>query len=789
MNEAGWEIATHGLKWIDYRDIPADVEARHIAEAIRIHTEVAGARPLGFYQGRSSVNTIRLGMEEGGFVYCADSYADDLPYWLEGPRGPQLMVPYTLDSNDMRFATAQGFNTGDQFYAYLKDSFDTLYAEGEVAPKMLSIGLHCRLVGRPGRAAALARFVDYALSHDRVWIPTRLDIARHWIHRHPPPDGWKPSRLTRTLFVERFGGVYEHSPWVAAAAWDAGLAAGSDTAEGLAKALAAAAAKGSAQEKRALIEAHPDLAGKLALARTLTPEFDQRAGERGARPSHARGIARVRHAQRLLSRPLRLSLHHGGQGKEQGRNPCRLPPPPRQRRRCRDHRRARRNRPDRGAAAQGHPVLSAKARVIRGRILSFNEDPAVGGPSAYSLIADGAVLVAGGRIEAVGRANDVLPRAPRDAVVDDHASCLIMAGFIDAHIHYPQTQVIGSYGAQLLDWLHNYTFVEEQKFADPAHCARVADFFLDELFRSGTTTAMVYCTVHPESVEAFFAAAETRGARMIAGKVMMDRDAPPGLMDTAQRGYDESKALIERWRGRGRLDYAITPRFAVTSTEAQLDAAGALRREFPDCYVQTHADENKAEIARVAELFPEAKSYIDVYARAGLTGPRSVFGHCIHLLDGEVAELVASRSVAAFCPTSNLFLGSGLFDEARLAKAGVRIALATDVGGGTSYSMLHTAAEGYKVLQLNRQSWPALHAFYRMTLGNARALSLDRHIGSVEAGKEADLVALDPHATPALEHRMETAGGDLEVELFALMMMGDDRAVRQTYVAGTPRKL
>jgi guanine deaminase len=364
-----------------------------------------------------------------------------------------------------------------------------------------------------------------------------------------------------------------------------------------------------------------------------------------------------------------------------------------------------------------------------------------------------------------------------------------MSGFIDAHIHYPQTQVIGSYGAQLLDWLQNYTFIEEQKFADPAHCARGAEFFLDELFRSGTTTAMVYCTVHPQSVDAFFTAAEARGARMIAGKVMMDRDAPPALMDTAQRSYDESKALIERWRGRGRLDYAITPRFAVTSTQAQLDAAGALAREFPDCYVQTHADENKAEIARVAALFPDSRSYIDVYARSGLTGPRSVFGHCIHLQESEVAELVSSRSVAAFCPTSNLFLGSGLFDEARLAKAGVRIALATDVGGGTSYSMLHTAAEGYKVLQLNRQSWPALHAFYRMTLGNARALSLDDRIGSVEPGKEADLVALDPRATPALAHRMETAGAALEVELFALMMMGDDRAVRQTYVAGEPRKL
>ena len=433
--------------------------------------------------------------------------------------------------------------------------------------------------------------------------------------------------------------------------------------------------------------------------------------------------------------------------------------------------------------------MSAKARVIRGRILSFSEDPAVNGPSAYSLIDDGAVLVSAGMIEAVGGAREILARAPKDALIDDYAGSFITAGLIDAHIHYPQTQVIGSYGAQLLDWLHNYTFVEEQKFADPAHCARVAEFFLDELFRSGTTTAMVYCTVHPQSVDAFFAAAEDRGARMIAGKVMMDRDAPQALMDTAERGYDESKALIENWSGRGRLDYAITPRFAVTSTKAQLEASGALMREFPRCYVQTHADENKAEIARVAELYPEAKNYIDVYARAGLTGPRSVFGHCIHLHEGEVAELAASRSVAAFCPTSNFFLGSGLFDEARLAKAGVRIALATDVGGGTSYSMLHTAAEGYKVLQLNRQSWPALHAFYRMTLGNARALSLDDRIGSVAAGKEADLVALDPRATPALAHRMETADGDLEVELFALMMMGDDRAVRQTYVAGEPRKV
>jgi guanine deaminase len=432
--------------------------------------------------------------------------------------------------------------------------------------------------------------------------------------------------------------------------------------------------------------------------------------------------------------------------------------------------------------------LSTTTRVIRGRVLSFTDDPAVSGSRAYSLIDGGAVLVAAGLIEGVGTARDILARAPPGAIIDDHSGLLIMPGFIDAHVHYPQTQVIGSYGAQLLDWLYNYTFVEEQRFADPAHCARVAEFFLDELFRSGTTTAMVYCTVHPQSVDAFFSAAERRGARMIAGKVMMDRDAPEGLMDTAQRGYDESKALIERWRGRGRLDYAITPRFALTSTQAQLDAAGALAREFPDCYIQTHANENKAEIARVAALFPEAQSYVDVYARAGLLGPRAVLGHCIHLQDSELAQLAESRSVAAFCPTSNLFLGSGLFDQARLTRAGARIALATDVGGGTSYSMLRTAAEGYKVLQLNGQSWPALEAFYQMTLGNARALSLDDRIGSVEIGKEADVIALDLRATPALAHRMETAEGNLEVELFALMTLGDDRAVRQTYIAGEPRK-
>jgi OHCU decarboxylase len=292
MNEAGWEIATHGYKWIDYRDAPRELERQHIAEAVRIHTEVAGARPLGFYQGRSSINTIPLGCEEGGFVYCADAYADDLPYYIEGPKGPQLIVPYTLDSNDMRFATPQGFNSGDQFYAYLKDAFDVLYAEGETAPKMLSIGLHCRLVGRPARAASLARFLDYVRAHDKVWVATRLDIARHWIAKHAPPGGWKPSRLTRTLFVERFGCIYEHSRWVAEGAYDSGLGPEADTAEGLSGKMAAVVAAAGEAQKRALIDAHPDLAGRLARAKRLTANSTKEQASAGLDQLTADELAR-----------------------------------------------------------------------------------------------------------------------------------------------------------------------------------------------------------------------------------------------------------------------------------------------------------------------------------------------------------------------------------------------------------------------------------------------------------------------------------------------------------------
>jgi len=281
MQDAGWEIASHGLKWIDYRDIPAEQEARQISDAVRLHSEITGARPLGLYQGRTSENTLRLTMEEGGFLYSADSYADELPYWVRGPKGPFLIMPYTLDANDMRFATPQGFNTGEQFFTYLKDSFDMLYAEGETAPKMLSIGLHSRLVGRPGRAAALARFLDYVKAHDRVWIATRLEIARHWVMHHPPEGGYKPSTLSKPLFMARFGGVFEHTPEIAERAYAAGLDATADTASGLHKRMVNVMRALDEAAKRALILTHPDLAGRLAAAGELTPESTREQASAG----------------------------------------------------------------------------------------------------------------------------------------------------------------------------------------------------------------------------------------------------------------------------------------------------------------------------------------------------------------------------------------------------------------------------------------------------------------------------------------------------------------------------
>jgi guanine deaminase len=422
-------------------------------------------------------------------------------------------------------------------------------------------------------------------------------------------------------------------------------------------------------------------------------------------------------------------------------------------------------------------------KVLRGRVLRFLREPeGITDTGAFAYDEDGAILVRDGRVAAVGPASEVLGQAPGAEVVD-HRPHLIMPGFIDTHIHMPQAQVIGSWGAQLLDWLNTYTFPAESRFADPAHAERIAGAFLDLLLDHGTTTAVAYCSSHPASVDAYFAAADARGLRMLGGKVMMDRNCPEGVRDTAQSSYDETKALIARWHGRGRGLYAITPRFAITSTPAQMEMAQALVAEHPDLHLQTHLSENRDEIDFTLSLYPEARDYLDVYERYGLLGPKSLFGHAIHLSDRETAAMAESGSIAVFCPTSNLFLGSGLYDKIGLREKGVRRAVATDVGGGTSYSMLRTLDEGYKVLALRGQKLDPLTAFWWITRGNAEALGLADTIGTLAPGSEADMVVLDSRATPAMALRAETIE-TLAEELFLLETLGDDRAVAATYVAG-----
>jgi guanine deaminase len=427
--------------------------------------------------------------------------------------------------------------------------------------------------------------------------------------------------------------------------------------------------------------------------------------------------------------------------------------------------------------------------LLRGRILTFREEPLNGEASAetFTFIEDGGLLIRDGKIVAMDDYARLRAGEGGSAEVIDHHPHLIMPGFIDCHIHFPQMQVVGSYAGALLEWLDRYTFVEEQKFSNQGHPERIASAFLDELIRHGTTTASVYCSVHRPSVHAFFSEAHRRNMRMVAGKVMMDRNAPPGLLDTPQSGYDDSKALIEEWHGKGRQLYAITPRFAPTSTPEQLEMSGALAREFSDMHVQTHLCENPAEIAFVAELFPWSRDYTQVYEHYELLGPKTLLGHCIHLSDAEVGTIANSGSIAVFCPTSNLFIGSGLFDLARLRASDVRNAIATDIGGGTSYSMLRTMDEGYKILNIQGQRYHPLRSFYQATLGNARALSLEGVIGSFAVGAEADCIVLDARATPAMRIRMETVETLVE-ELMLMQTMGDDRAIAEVYVAGYPAK-
>ncbi|MEQ9636873.1 MAG: guanine deaminase [Devosia marina] len=423
--------------------------------------------------------------------------------------------------------------------------------------------------------------------------------------------------------------------------------------------------------------------------------------------------------------------------------------------------------------------------ILRGRVLSFLRAPqALDDVGSYLYLEDGAVNIEDGLVVAVG---DFSEAETAGAVIIDHRPNLIMPGFIDLHLHYVQSQMMASYAGSLLEWLNSYTFVEEQKFSQQGHADAVAVDFYDALIRHGTTTAVAYCSSHPRSVDAFFAEAQRRNMLMVGGKVMMDRNAPEGLCDTAQSGYDDTKALIARWHGRGRALYAISPRFAITSSPEQMEMARTLVQEHPECYLQTHLSENDAEISLSMELYPGSPDYTGIYEDYGLLGPKTLLGHSIHLNHRETGVLAETGSVAVFCPTSNLFLGSGLFDRERLTNNGVRVGIATDIGGGTSLSMLRTLDEGYKVLQLRGQRLNPLASFYMATRGNAEALGLADTIGSIAPGRAADLIVLDAGATPTMRMR-HTTMTTLAEELFLLQTMGDDRSIAEVYVAGTRAK-
>ncbi|SMP30742.1 guanine deaminase [Shimia sagamensis] len=425
--------------------------------------------------------------------------------------------------------------------------------------------------------------------------------------------------------------------------------------------------------------------------------------------------------------------------------------------------------------------------LLRGRLLDFHAAPADEmDTDAYTYIKDGAILIEAGKIKATGVYQDIAAQAPK-AAVKDHRPNLLLPGFIDTHVHFPQVQVIASWGEQLLDWLNNYTFPEETRFEDPKHSTAMAGHFYDLLTSHGTTTAVSYCSVHTASVDAYFAEAEKRNMCMIGGKVMMDRNAPDTLRDTPQSSYDDSKKMIAKWHGKGRAQYAITPRFAITSTPEQMQMAQALVAEHPECFVQTHLSENHDEIAFTKELYPDAPDYLGVYEGYGLLTPKTLLGHSIHLTPREIDVLAETQAKPVFCPTSNLFLGSGLFDDGGLRARGIQNAIATDIGAGTSYSMLQTLNEGYKILQLQKQKLHPLRAFDWITRGNAEVLGLSDKIGTLAVGSDADVVVLDSHATHAMDLRMQRAGS-LSEELFILQTLGDDRAVSETYVAGVAQK-
>lgn len=422
--------------------------------------------------------------------------------------------------------------------------------------------------------------------------------------------------------------------------------------------------------------------------------------------------------------------------------------------------------------------------IIKGTVLSFSKSPFEVPPEQAASLYE-AVLITDGRIAAIGPAASLSSQAP-NAQVADFGDRLIMAGFVDAHVHYPQTAIIASWGKRLIDWLNTYTFPEEMRFADPEYASEIAARYLDLTTQVGTTTVCSYCTIHPESVDAFFAEAQARGQRVIAGKTCMDRNAPEGLRDTAQSAYDQSRVLLEHWHGTNRLGYAITPRFSPTSTPEQLEALGALWAENPDCLMQTHLSEQTDEIAWVKELFPNTRDYLDTYEEHGLLGENGLYGHAIHLEPREIDRLRETGAAVVHCPTSNTFIGSGLFDMSGLMATGIRVGLATDTGGGSSFSMLRTMAAAYEIAQLRRTALHPAQLMWLATVGSAQALKLDTKIGNVAVGMEADLIAIDLGSTPAIDQRASRAE-DLWEAIFPTIMMGDDRAIEQVWIAGQPR--
>ncbi|SET08732.1 guanine deaminase [Marinobacter segnicrescens] len=434
-------------------------------------------------------------------------------------------------------------------------------------------------------------------------------------------------------------------------------------------------------------------------------------------------------------------------------------------------------------------AFPAGSRAHRGALLHFLDDPGNDPePRDGSLeyVEDGLLILQNGRVVATGPAQELLPRMPEGTPVTHWQGGLILPGFIDTHVHMPQLGVMASYGAQLLDWLETYTFPHEARFSDGDWARAEALRFTDLLLAYGTTSGLVFCTSHAASVDALFEAAESRGMGLTAGKVMMDRNAPDNLTDTTRGSYDDSLALLQKWHGHGRQRYAITPRFAATSTPEQLTLAGKLAADHPDVMVQTHWAENTGEIQWISDLFPERHSYLDVYDHYGLLGDHTVLAHGIHIDDRDRQRLAETGTRIAFCPTSNTFLGSGLFDFRSAREAGVTVGLASDVGGGTSLSMLTTMAEAYKVCRLRGQTLTPWQAFYLATLGNARVLQQADQTGSFQPGRHADFVVLDEGTSPALTMK-QPYSHTLAETLFNLMILGDDRAIAATVVAGEIR--